>query len=606
MKSLLVLFCLIPFLSFSQGGNGINLVNSGQSSYSIVVPNDVTASENYAAAQLSDYLFKVSGAKLNIINESAAQKGHSIHVGLDGFVKSNYQQNAIAALGKDGILIKTVNGDLIISGGRPRGSLNAVYQFLEDYIGCRWWTPTTSTMPHKPTITLTDINVNYTPPFFYRDHFIYNTTTSVDFAATLHEDGDDQALTAQQGGNERILGFVHTFGKIMPLDKYFSSHPEWYTDPANHDQPCTASSKQPAPQKTQLCLTNNEMYAEFLKNVLQWIQNNPSYSIISISQNDYPGYCHSAECNKIVQEEGSPSGLLLRFVNRIAADVAKKYPDKKIETLAYESSINAPRITKPANNVIIRIAPVYANMGFALNSPQNQQTQTVMENWKSISNDNFYWGYNTNFANLLLPHPSFYHVGDDLKFLAANNFKAIFIQDNKYTDGLGYFIDMQAWVVGHLMWNPSLDQKQLVNEFMLGYYGQGGKYLTQYMDLIDETFRRQNKNLPIFNNDFSFLTVDVLNQGTDFFNQALATEKNNKICSDRIQKEKTALDFTWVYLYKQSKSDANSKRARFMGPSNYDQSVDSLFEKLKTYNVQHVARNVSNDQFRAMLKKRNQ
>jgi len=50
-------------------------------------------------------------------------------------------------LSPDGLVIETVGSNLILAGDRPRGTLYAVYTFLEDVVGCRWWSSTASTIP---------------------------------------------------------------------------------------------------------------------------------------------------------------------------------------------------------------------------------------------------------------------------------------------------------------------------------------------------------------------------------------------------------------------------------------------------------------------------
>src|SRR5687768_6203034 len=91
MRIAFIFLCLLPLLSYSSSNDdGINLIASGKSSYSIVVPVDATASENYTASQLQTYLLKISGVKLELISEAASAKGKKyIFVGLTNFVKTN-------------------------------------------------------------------------------------------------------------------------------------------------------------------------------------------------------------------------------------------------------------------------------------------------------------------------------------------------------------------------------------------------------------------------------------------------------------------------------------------------------------------------------------
>jgi hypothetical protein len=65
--------------------------------------------------------------------------------------------------------MRTIGDDLILAGGHPRGTLYAVYTFLEDEVGCRWWTASASTIPRNPTLEIADLEVQHVPAIKYRD-----------------------------------------------------------------------------------------------------------------------------------------------------------------------------------------------------------------------------------------------------------------------------------------------------------------------------------------------------------------------------------------------------------------------------------------------------
>jgi len=142
---------------------------------------------------------------------------------------------------------------------------------------------------------------------------------------------------------------VHSFNQMIPPEKYFSSHPEWFSliDGARRSE------------RSQLCLTNKEMLQESIKNVLEWIQQHPEARIISVSQNDWTGWCECDNCRRVEEEEGGVhSGPLLRFVNAVADEIGKKYPDKLIDTLAYWYTEDPPAKVRPRPNVRIRLCPI--------------------------------------------------------------------------------------------------------------------------------------------------------------------------------------------------------------------------------------------------------
>ena len=100
--------------------------------------------------------------------------------------------------------------------------------------------------------------------------------------------------------------FVHTFFPLLPPEKYFDEHPEWYSE-------IDGKRKH---EHAQLCLTNDEMRKELTRNALAVLRNDPGAGVISISQNDWHGRCQCAKCRAVEEEEGAPSGLLLAVRQR--------------------------------------------------------------------------------------------------------------------------------------------------------------------------------------------------------------------------------------------------------------------------------------------------
>ena len=77
-----------------------------------------------------------------------------------------------------------------------------------------------------------------------------------------------------------------------------------------------------------------------------------------MSQNDNRNYCTCDKCAASDVREGSPAGTLLRFVNAVADDIAKDYPDVVIDTLAYQYTRPVPKITRPRPNVCVRLCSI--------------------------------------------------------------------------------------------------------------------------------------------------------------------------------------------------------------------------------------------------------
>ncbi|MBT4815458.1 MAG: hypothetical protein HON70_07150, partial [Lentisphaerae bacterium] len=116
---------------------GAALARDGKALMSIVIHADAIPAERTAADELQTYLAKVTGAEFAVIDESrAATDSPNIYLGQTGFAADH--KIDVAALGEEESVLRTVDGNLVITGGRPRGTLYAVYGLLEDVLGCRW------------------------------------------------------------------------------------------------------------------------------------------------------------------------------------------------------------------------------------------------------------------------------------------------------------------------------------------------------------------------------------------------------------------------------------------------------------------------------------
>ena len=577
----------VPPQNSVQNG-AIHLAQNGKSSYVIALAKDAIPAEKTAAEQLQKYFQQITGAQIPIESETAVNaNAPQILVGAGERVKVLLPQQDWKSLGSDGIVIKTVGKNLILAGGRPRGTLYAVFQFLEDSAGCRWWTPTENTIPHKSTFTVAEQNVVYMPPFSYREHFTTSVRVDPEFATIMRENGHHQKQTPEWGGHYTMLGFVHTFSQLLPPEKYFSQHPDWYSDPANGNKPCTAASKMPAAQLTQLNLSNPQMLDELTKQALAWIKENPDAGYISISENDNHNYCQDAPSVKLAEQEGSQAGPLLKFVNQVAGRIHQQYPDFKVETLAYHATQKPPKTIRPAKNVVIRLAPLGADYGHPLNSDENAETRSNLLEWSKIAPELFVWNYVTNFHNTVFPHPDWQGLGPDLRFFAANNVQGVFEQGDSYTNGVGDFVQLRTWLIAHLMWNPQLDQQQLTTEFLQGYYGAAAPYLQQYLTLIEKSFLAQKVRLSSFNANFAFLTPEVTNQSIRLFQQAADAVKDNKVLSDRVHRESLSLDIATLSRYDLLQREAREAGKEFLGPKNPQAAMTAYVKAAQSFGIRN-------------------
>ena len=174
-KSPIGLLCVSLSLSVVAGcgqlarDNTIAIAQNGAAKAVIVVVPDAGEPERHAADELADFLGQITGATFEI--ETAPAKGKSrllVGPGASRLAQADFSTDG---LGADGIVIRNLGNDLILAGGHPRGTLYAVYTFLEDMLGCRWWSSKVSTIPKKPTVVVRGQYVRYSPALEYREPY---------------------------------------------------------------------------------------------------------------------------------------------------------------------------------------------------------------------------------------------------------------------------------------------------------------------------------------------------------------------------------------------------------------------------------------------------
>jgi len=517
-------------MSSTTPAKSISLVTNAASPYVIVIAQKASPSERFAATELADVLESLSGCRLPVVNvaDVPERQKQMILLGDSAKLKQIGCQEDIQALGDEDFVVRTVDDNLVLAGGRLRGSMYAVYTFLEEKLGCRWYSSQVSLLPRSDSISIGEINEKHRPAFEYREPY-YLDAFDGNWAARNRCNSNRAALDDKRGGRIQYHGFVHTFYPLVPPDKYFDSHPEYYS---------LIDGKRTT-ERAQLCLTNPEVLEIVTQEVLRWMETNPQATIFSVSQNDWFGACQCDQCRKIDEEEGSHAGTLIRFVNAVAEEAAKRYPDKYIDTLAYQYTEKTPRYAKPHSNVIVRLC----HMRPCCDShpldecPENASYCQNLQQWTAITDKVYIWHYVTNFKHYLMPFPNFRALGKDMAFYHNAGVAGMFCQGN-YNSAGGELAELRAWVLAKLLWNPHQDINPLIDDFLAGYYGPAAGYIRDYIDLLVSKVTDDRIHMDLFcDPDAGYLTPGIRAQAADLLQQAVraATSEDVRLRVERIQ-----------------------------------------------------------------------
>lgn len=456
----------------------LTLATSGKARCVILQDAAATPAEQTAAKDLADYLQQITGAPFAIqtLVSTSNVPDRAIIVGGGPAARSICPD--LDQFGPEELVMRTKGHRLLLAGGRPRGTLYAVDRFLQEQGGVRWWTPWATNVPHHATLRIGDLNRREKPAFEYRAPFWFDAFDPV-WKAHNSVNGEDRPVPAELGGCVIYKGFVHTSYGLVPPEKYFAIHPEWYSlinGKRTHD-------------RAQLCLSNPELRDFVVERVKEWLRESPDASIVSVSQNDCAGACQCPNCRAIDDAEGSPAGSMIAFVNYIADKIVPEFPNVAIDTLAYQYTRKPPRTLRPRTNVIVRLCSIECNFRAPLDDPSNASFLGDLKGWSQICHRLYVWDYVTDFSDYVLPHPNWFVLGPNLRLFHQYGGQGVF-EEGAYQSNGAEMAELRAWVLAQLLWNPQQDDHALIQEFLEGYYGKAAAQpIRRYLDLMQDASR---------------------------------------------------------------------------------------------------------------------
>ncbi|MBR6481307.1 MAG: DUF4838 domain-containing protein, partial [Thermoguttaceae bacterium] len=319
----------------------LTLTRDGKTDYAVVVPDNAAPVQVSAANELAGTLQKISGVPFPIKKESEVAAGPDAKLLVIGPSEASKKllggKVDESAVPYDGIILKQAGRSIVFSGHPVRGPLYAVYTFLEDELGCRWWTESESFIPKTPQIEADDFDQIYAPELIYRESFYSGLTgkANAQIAAHLKTNGASEDIPPELGGHHVYQYFVHSFYTVIKPEE-FLEHPDWFSEIGgkrkiggwglSKEDLDGIPAENIGEDGSQLCLTNEELFGVFLERIRKELDAHPEATIVSVSQNDCGGWCECGKCSKIAEEEGSQSGPIIHFVNRIAEELEKSHP----------------------------------------------------------------------------------------------------------------------------------------------------------------------------------------------------------------------------------------------------------------------------------------
>ena len=380
---------------------GAFIAQEGRPRAEIVIAEKPPRMVSLAARELQTYIEKISGAKLPIVTELSAQQPLKVYVGrsahlrrlgvtakdLDhGAFRTVSGENWLALVGSDAnfslaepwahsradrkrvlrewdaitgekwgnpmlLVHKSFNEELDVCEYDQRGSLNAVHEYLRN-LGVRWYLPGEEheIVPKRKTLELPKVNRVVRPDFPVRFLRFYNR-----FWAASREEILWQLRLGLNPGLEvtGLAGIGHGTVNVHARKETQEKHPEYY---ALWGKRATAAGH----GRGKPCLSSEGLFEQNVKYARAVLDQYQAAWIAVMPADGYSLICQCELCNgKDTPERGYRGRLsdyVWSYVNRVAKELYRSHPDRKVCCFAYGTYLLPPlKIGKLSPNIVVGI-----------------------------------------------------------------------------------------------------------------------------------------------------------------------------------------------------------------------------------------------------------
>ena len=399
----------------------------------------------------------------------------------------------------DGYAVRTRGGKICFVADNPKGFVNGVHRWLERNSDIIWPRPAKELCFFTPRAlssggVLSRLECDYRDiPAFRQRYFGFATTdeenlrwrarnalcTLISSDVMLRPEALKARLleTKRQcgvyGAFDDYYGFGHDMERLwLPRAVYLKEHPEWYL---------LFDGKRGGGSSCHFCETNPELPAAFADAVLgKAAELPPSVRTLLVCIEDSQVTCQCDNCLKPLELPGgevvTPDDPAFRstrfflFFNKFARMVAAKRPELTIRQFAYLHLAIPPKV-KIEPNVELMFCPFPRNLKESIatgesTAPWRKRT----EEWLRVTDRLFLYEY--YFDGGIFPRPIADLAVEDFRYFSARGASRVSWEapdrfgDRKDVRLRGsrlpssWFFDMsamEAWTVGKLAWDPSLD-----------------------------------------------------------------------------------------------------------------------------------------------------
>jgi len=461
----------------------------------VVLPSEATAIEQFAGSELSRCMLASLGW------QTVSEKSKESIVFYIGSIDTQRMSTAgfpvheidriSNNMSDDGVYIKGSQHSVLLVGKGKRGALFAVYDFLENTVGCHWPEPGREYIPKRSELVLDGILRKVNPSLAIRGIAIHGACNPqwfgkiVDWLAknrmnsfqlfpshyeqvrpTVLDDILKRGLSPNIGGHSREF--------FYPSEKYFPANPEYF---ALVDGKRTKSS--------QVCYSEYGSVPDYAANVTAYLKSRPEIGMVGLWPNDGYGFCECEKC-----KSRPTTDVVLDYINRLSESVHKELPSMKMEFLSYIHYTAPPKVVRPQPYVVPTYCEYWSRSQFQPITEDRQDAKRLRKEitgWIGVSNQaTIFSYYGDDCIKRYLYNPVMDVVVKDVHYYSkvglAGNFVLLTNPESWWSNAPHVYAYTRA------AWDKGITINQIEKDYYNSLYGPASKAMHAHADACRALF----------------------------------------------------------------------------------------------------------------------
>lgn len=457
--------------------------------FTVVLPDNATKDDIFAKDEIEYAVEKCTGCKIATATESDYNGNNALFIGKTAQAKELFVNYDYDKLSVDGYVVKSIGNDIYVYSVGSEGVIYGAYTLLNKLFGTEFIAYNEYVLPRCNKVSFDEIFIEKKPDIETRVRSL---------AYSKYDNTTERRYGFNCGDGRHWVTWAHTHFLLIPKNKFFDEHPDFYSRDG-----------------MQLCLSNELLPQVMAQSILERLTDKEfeksDILYVMVGHEDYPSFCDCDKCRENAKKYGGNSGIMMRFINRVAdivtENVSKTHPDKvvKIITFAYGPTLDAPAIKQSDGtyvvadlsvvahrNVGVMFAPLEADWAHSLTDTEhNAQMSAALLGWKTVQAELFVWTYDCVFDDCFVFLDNWTHLSESYRTFKECGASYIFDQGDP---GVNYpFSELRNYIRGKLMWDLSADQEQLIKHFIKHYYKQASNVVEKYFYSLREHFAEIEK-----------------------------------------------------------------------------------------------------------------